>query len=159
MAKGASSKDKKGSEKGKGKGKAEETADKGGKVRNILYPFFALLCVDRAKQGKGMKAATAINVRHILCEKHSKATEALQRIQVRSFNIWLRGHEAAVFFLLLYCIIFAPADLLWFIARAVRPGSDLTKSPRNVRRTRRKVSFLTCSVSLWSLIPKLNLFL
>ena len=35
-------------------------------------------------QGKGgLKAATAVNVRHILCEKHSKATEALQRIQVR----------------------------------------------------------------------------
>jgi len=28
-----------------------------------------------------LKAATAVNVRHILCEKHSKATEALQRIQ------------------------------------------------------------------------------
>ncbi|KAF9512939.1 hypothetical protein BS47DRAFT_1485982 [Hydnum rufescens UP504] len=28
-----------------------------------------------------LKAATAINVRHILCEKHSKATEALQKIQ------------------------------------------------------------------------------
>ena len=36
-------------------------------------------------QGKGgLKPATAINVRHILCEKHSKATEALQKIQVRS---------------------------------------------------------------------------
>jgi NIMA-interacting peptidyl-prolyl cis-trans isomerase 4 len=34
-------------------------------------------------QGKGgLKAATAINVRHILCEKHSKATEALEKIQV-----------------------------------------------------------------------------
>jgi len=35
-------------------------------------------------QGKGkgaLKAATAVNVRHILCEKHSKATEALQKIQ------------------------------------------------------------------------------
>jgi hypothetical protein len=30
----------------------------------------------------GLKAATAVNVRHILCEKHSKATEALQKIQV-----------------------------------------------------------------------------
>ena len=101
MAKGASSKDKKSGEKGKGKGKAEETADKGGKVRSILYPFFALLCVDFAKHGKGMKAATAINVRHILCEKHSKATEALQRIQVRSFNMYLRlrGREAAIFLL------------------------------------------------------------
>ncbi|KAF8342774.1 uncharacterized protein EI90DRAFT_3149852 [Cantharellus anzutake] len=28
-----------------------------------------------------LKAATAVNVRHILCEKHSKATEALQKIQ------------------------------------------------------------------------------
>ncbi|KAI0278106.1 hypothetical protein BGY98DRAFT_934026 [Russula aff. rugulosa BPL654] len=59
MAKGASSKDKKSGEKGKGK--AEETADKG--------------------KGKGLKAATAVNVRHILCEKHSKTMEALQRIQ------------------------------------------------------------------------------
>ncbi|KAF8637844.1 hypothetical protein AX17_002470 [Amanita inopinata Kibby_2008] len=33
-------------------------------------------------KGKGLKAATAINVRHVLCEKHSKATEALQKIQV-----------------------------------------------------------------------------
>ena len=29
-----------------------------------------------------MKPATAINVRHILCEKHSRATEALEKIQV-----------------------------------------------------------------------------
>jgi NIMA-interacting peptidyl-prolyl cis-trans isomerase 4 len=37
------------------------------------------------KQGKnsnGLKAATAVNVRHILCEKHSKAMEALGKIQV-----------------------------------------------------------------------------
>lgn len=34
-----------------------------------------------------MKAATAVNVRHILCEKHSKATEALQKIQEgQAFN-------------------------------------------------------------------------
>ncbi|RDX43114.1 FKBP-like protein [Lentinus brumalis] len=37
------------------------------------------------KQGKGkggaLKAATAVNVRHILCEKQSKALEALQKIQ------------------------------------------------------------------------------
>ncbi|KAF9043498.1 FKBP-like protein [Hymenopellis radicata] len=33
-------------------------------------------------KGKGgLKAATAVNVRHILCEKHSKATEALTKIQ------------------------------------------------------------------------------
>lgn len=39
--------------------------------------------VDLCAQGKGgLKAATAVNVRHILCEKHSKATEALQKIQV-----------------------------------------------------------------------------
>ncbi|KAG6873093.1 Peptidyl-prolyl cis-trans isomerase pin4 [Termitomyces sp. Mi166 len=40
------------------------------------------------KGGKGaLKAATAVNVRHILCEKHSKATEALQKIQEgQAFN-------------------------------------------------------------------------
>ncbi|EPS98303.1 hypothetical protein FOMPIDRAFT_1024724 [Fomitopsis schrenkii] len=39
---------------------------------------------DAQDKGKGkgaLKAATAVNVRHILCEKHSKATEALQKIQ------------------------------------------------------------------------------
>jgi len=36
------------------------------------------------EQGKGsLKPATAINVRHILCEKHSKAMEAMEKIQVR----------------------------------------------------------------------------
>jgi len=66
MPKGAASKDKKPAEKkggDKGKGKAEEAVEKGGKGKG------------------GLKAATAVNVRHILCEKHSKATEALQRIQ------------------------------------------------------------------------------
>ncbi|KAF8889677.1 hypothetical protein BD779DRAFT_1520422 [Infundibulicybe gibba] len=39
-------------------------------------------------KGKGgLKPATAINVRHILCEKHSKATEALQKLQEgQAFN-------------------------------------------------------------------------
>jgi len=32
-------------------------------------------------QSKALKPATAVNVRHILCEKHSKASEALQKIQ------------------------------------------------------------------------------
>ncbi|PCH35056.1 FKBP-like protein [Wolfiporia cocos MD-104 SS10] len=37
---------------------------------------------DSKSKGKGaLKPATAVNVRHILCEKHSKATEALQKIQ------------------------------------------------------------------------------
>ncbi|KAI1784542.1 FKBP-like protein [Ganoderma leucocontextum] len=36
-----------------------------------------------SKKGKGgaLKAATSVNVRHILCEKQSKAIEALQKIQ------------------------------------------------------------------------------
>lgn len=34
-----------------------------------------------SKGGGKLKAATSINVRHILCEKHSKATEALTKIQ------------------------------------------------------------------------------
>ncbi|OBZ67739.1 Peptidyl-prolyl cis-trans isomerase NIMA-interacting 4 [Grifola frondosa] len=37
----------------------------------------------------GLKPATAINVRHILCEKHSKATEALQKIQKPTNNLQL----------------------------------------------------------------------
>ncbi|KAF5329937.1 hypothetical protein D9611_010444 [Ephemerocybe angulata] len=43
---------------------------------------------DSKGKGKGaLKAATAVNVRHILCEKHSKASEALQKIQEgQSFN-------------------------------------------------------------------------
>jgi len=34
-----------------------------------------------SKGKTGLKSATAINVRHILCEKHSKALEALEKIQ------------------------------------------------------------------------------
>ncbi|KAJ6588789.1 hypothetical protein B0H19DRAFT_924478 [Mycena capillaripes] len=50
--------------KGKGKSTAEDAED---------------------KSSKGLKAATA--VRHILCEKHSKATEALAKIQEgQAFN-------------------------------------------------------------------------
>jgi len=36
---------------------------------------------DDSKGGGKLKAATSINVRHILCEKHSKATEALTKIK------------------------------------------------------------------------------
>ncbi|PBK80232.1 FKBP-like protein [Armillaria gallica] len=44
--------------------------------------------VEEKPKGKSaLKAATAVNVRHILCEKHSKATEALAKIQEGvSFN-------------------------------------------------------------------------
>jgi len=43
---------------------------------------------EKQSKGKGgLKAATAVNVRHILCEKHSKATEALQKLKEgQSFN-------------------------------------------------------------------------
>ncbi|KAF7794774.1 hypothetical protein EIP86_005912 [Pleurotus ostreatoroseus] len=65
MAKGSGTKGAD-NKKGKGASKADDSADKTAKVRD----------------GKGgLKAATAVNVRHILCEKHSKATEALQKIQ------------------------------------------------------------------------------
>ncbi|KIM70754.1 hypothetical protein SCLCIDRAFT_100852 [Scleroderma citrinum Foug A] len=40
------------------------------------------VCRNTMAQGKSsLKAATAINVRHILCEKHSKAMEAMEKIQ------------------------------------------------------------------------------
>ena len=57
--------------------------------RCVKYPygiacFYFVVPIGRGFQGKGgLKAATAVDVRHILCEKHSKAMEALQRIQVR----------------------------------------------------------------------------
>jgi len=43
---------------------------------------------EKQSKSKGaLKAATAVNVRHILCEKHSRATEALQKIQEgQAFN-------------------------------------------------------------------------
>jgi NIMA-interacting peptidyl-prolyl cis-trans isomerase 4 len=43
---------------------------------------------EKQSKGKGaLKAAAAVNVRHILCEKHSRATEALQKIQEgQAFN-------------------------------------------------------------------------
>ena len=50
--------------KGKEKEKAKDSSGKGGS----------------AKDGK-LKAATSINVRHILCEKHSKKEEALQKLK------------------------------------------------------------------------------
>jgi len=51
----------------------------------ICMPIVFCVLTTNDKQGKGgaLKAATAVNVRHILCEKHSKATEALAKIQVR----------------------------------------------------------------------------
>ncbi|KAH9852295.1 FKBP-like protein [Lenzites betulinus] len=47
---------------GKGNAKAEDSADSKGKAG-------------------ALKAATSVNVRHILCEKQSRALEALQKIQ------------------------------------------------------------------------------
>ncbi len=109
---------------------------------NILDPFSSDLCAEQeAWQGKGLKAATTVNVRHILCEKHSKATEALQRIQVRytyvSHLVWLAFH------IIIFTAIFRSPRY------APRPGSDLIKSLRNVRRTRPKVQY--CIVTLLSL--------
>lgn len=146
MAKGTASKDKKKpAEKKSGeksKGKAEETADKG-KGTYILYrtgsiclPFYLFCCrlgTDREElwQGKGgLKAATAVNVRHVLCEKHSKAMEALQRIQVR---------YTYVFPDVVFSRYNIYRDLFWSVV-LTRAGSDLTKLPRNVRRIRPKVS-------------------
>ncbi|RAH73485.1 peptidylprolyl isomerase, partial [Aspergillus aculeatinus CBS 121060] len=36
---------------------------------------------DSGGDKKGLKPATAINVRHILCEKHSKKEEALEKLR------------------------------------------------------------------------------
>jgi len=73
--KGSASVEKKG-------GDTKKAGDKKGKQGN------AEAGEESQSKGKGgLKAATAINVRHILCEKHSKATEALQKIQEgQAFN-------------------------------------------------------------------------
>ncbi|KAI8972832.1 FKBP-like protein [Trametes punicea] len=63
--KASGSNDKKPADKkagGKGTAKTDETSDKKGK-------------------GGGLKPATSVNVRHILCEKQSRALEALQKLQ------------------------------------------------------------------------------
>jgi len=66
MPKKAASSEKKPTDKKAGSGKGTQKADDS----------------DKQTKGKGaLKAATAVNVRHILCEKHGKATEALQKIQ------------------------------------------------------------------------------
>ncbi|KAF7344541.1 Peptidyl-prolyl cis-trans isomerase [Mycena sanguinolenta] len=63
--KAAASEKKSTDKKGKGKSSGEDAEDK--------------------STSKGLKAATA--VRHILCEKHSKATEALEKIKEgQAFN-------------------------------------------------------------------------
>ena len=54
--------------KGKATGKAKDTSDD----------------ADSGKKGSGagkLKPATAINVRHILCEKHSKKEEAMEKLR------------------------------------------------------------------------------
>ncbi|KAG1786854.1 uncharacterized protein HD556DRAFT_1434611 [Suillus plorans] len=59
-----------------GSAEKKPTEKKGGNSKNTDK------CDQSEGKGKGgLKAATAVNVRHILCEKHSKATEALQKIQ------------------------------------------------------------------------------
>ncbi|KAK2753673.1 Peptidyl-prolyl cis-trans isomerase pin4 [Onygenales sp. PD_40] len=50
--------------KGKGKGKAKDSPEG-----------------NESGKGKGLKPATSINVRHILCEKHSKKEEALEKLR------------------------------------------------------------------------------
>ncbi|EEH20685.1 peptidyl-prolyl cis-trans isomerase pin4 [Paracoccidioides brasiliensis Pb03] len=55
----------KNSAKGKGKGKAKDSSDGN----------------EGAKGKGGVKPANSINVRHILCEKHSKKEEALEKLR------------------------------------------------------------------------------
>ncbi|PYH43257.1 peptidylprolyl isomerase [Aspergillus saccharolyticus JOP 1030-1] len=52
---------------GKNKGSSGGSGDKKGK--------------DSGGDKKGLKPATSINVRHILCEKHSKKEEALEKLR------------------------------------------------------------------------------
>ena len=70
-----------------------------------------------------MKAATAVNVRHILCEKHSRAMEALEKIQVHYIIILLNyGRHTE---------------------STIRAGNVLIRWPKNTLRIRRKVCHTT----------------
>lgn len=66
----------------KSKGAVDEGGEKQAKVRRVPIVSRCFLEIINFKGKGGLKAATAVNVRHILCEKHSKATEALEKIQV-----------------------------------------------------------------------------
>ena len=89
MAKKASgSTDKKAADKkgGKNNAKPDDAADKQGKVRmaspRAIMTHAQWLCSLIQGKSGALKSATSVNVRHILCEKQSKALEALQKIQV-----------------------------------------------------------------------------
>ena len=88
-------------------------------------------------KGKGLKPATAVNVRHILCEKHSKAAEALQKIQVTHIRLPLH---------------YRPSHQAW-----VRRANRSTKSHRNTPKTKPKVNIF--SLSLYIVSPESRLFL
>jgi hypothetical protein len=69
----------------KAKGNTNGGDEKQSKVWSLLRRYNSLIDNNGLLyyKGKGgLKAATAVNVRHILCEKHSKATEALQKLKV-----------------------------------------------------------------------------
>ena len=66
-----------------GKNKSDSKKSAEHSDTKVFYTFFAHRDNSALRQGKGgLKPATAINVRHILCERHSKALEALEKIQV-----------------------------------------------------------------------------
>jgi hypothetical protein len=70
------------------KGKAKPVAEDDGEEKQTKVSSFGSVALLIQRQpvvlkGKSaLKAANAINVRHVLCEKHSKATEALEKIKV-----------------------------------------------------------------------------
>ncbi|KAI6168309.1 hypothetical protein EDD17DRAFT_1465900 [Pisolithus thermaeus] len=66
-----------------GKNKSGSNEKKGNSSKTAVEQSESKSSHDLAlTQGKGsLKPATAVNVRHILCEKHSRAMEALEKIQ------------------------------------------------------------------------------
>ncbi|TDL18774.1 FKBP-like protein [Rickenella mellea] len=73
-------KDKKEKEDKKGAGKDKKPAKKSSMVSN-QPPAEEEGSKPKSSTKAALKPATAVNVRHILCEKHSKALEALQKIK------------------------------------------------------------------------------
>jgi hypothetical protein len=81
MGKKGGAAEKKPAEKKGGKSEtSDKAASKVSRIRSLALSLAHVICL-LAVQGKdGLKAATAVNVRHILCEKQSRSNEAMAKI-------------------------------------------------------------------------------
>lgn len=70
--------------KGKAKGASAKTPKEWGVTKACHLSYIGWWAGYSVQVKGALKPATAVNVRHILCEKYTKAMEALSKLQVRS---------------------------------------------------------------------------